>query len=218
MKKILGILTMTLSVTLFGSPVRSIVGGNHISQAVCGGGQTYDAEVAFLQSKGGACIDTGIPLNRIYGMYLEYNACGIASGIYKPIVGRGDGEFNFSTFSNRGFYMRYQGVHRFNVGEAYAETDNVAVIKDGTCDFGFTTGTVSGPFANSNKTLSMFGVKGWRTYEVRIYHLILYDANGDAMAEYIPVRKGTEGYMYEVLSGTMMANGNTGYFQMGEDT
>jgi hypothetical protein len=45
----------------------------------------------------------------------------------------------------------------------------------------------------------------------------VYDAAGNILFDFIPVRKGTVGYMYDRVSGKLFGNAGSGDFVLGPD-
>ena len=201
--------------------IKSAISSKKMSLISLNGNVPYDAQVEYLESTNGQWIDSGVPLNTIYGMDIKFNALGSQPGQYKPFVVRSDSTFCFSTWQDQGFYIRYNGYHNgFFMYKLHLTTDESLSIRNGSYDFGFVSGDLNGrgnPFANSSNTLSIFGVKGWREYNVRIYSLSLYDANNTAIREYVPVRAGENGMLYDNVSNKLFKNGGTGAFLIGPD-
>lgn len=52
---------------------------------------------------------------------------------------------------------------------------------------------------------------------IRIYSIVACDENGNKTADFIPVRKGTVGYLYDRVSGALFGNAGTGDFVLGQD-
>ena len=55
-----------------------------------------------------------------------------------------------------------------------------------------------------------------RTTPIKIYYFKIYD-NGVLVRDFIPVRVGTTGYMYDSVSGRLFGNDGTGDFIVGAD-
>ena len=75
-----------------------------------------------------------------------------------------------------------------------------------------------GTFLDNSLSLFLFGVNGntsintnGRISSCKIYH------SGVLVRDYIPVRKGTVGYMYDRVSGQLFGNQGTGAFIIGPD-
>jgi CO dehydrogenase/acetyl-CoA synthase alpha subunit len=51
----------------------------------------------------------------------------------------------------------------------------------------------------------------------KIFAFKLYNTNGDLLGDYIPVRVGTVGYLYDRVSGKLFGNAGTGDFVLGPD-
>ena len=60
-------------------------------------------------------------------------------------------------------------------------------------------------------------VYGGAIAQVRLFGVQVYDSNNTLVRDYIPVRKGTVGYLYDRVSGKLFGNAGTGDFVLGPD-
>jgi hypothetical protein len=54
----------------------------------------------------------------------------------------------------------------------------------------------------------------WGNFKARIYSFVA-SVNGTILRDFIPVRKGTTGYMYDKVSGQLFGNSGSGNFILG---
>lgn len=200
----------------------------------------YDAEVEYLESTGNsAWIDSGIPntanisatataqcpsSSGTLDMYLFGSGWGAnRSAVYGIVFSdywsangncmlmtRGGTGASFSP--SMGATIVGDGkIHSFT----YTATDASSSISvDGGTAFAITTtrsadGTTYGIFGPRNQ--------GTTSGTARLYALKIYDANNVLIRDYIPVRKGTVGYLYDRVSGKLFGNAGTGDFVLGQD-
>ena len=79
-----------------------------------------------------------------------------------------------------------------------------------------TIGTVGNRTSGSDTCL-IFRRKGGSAYKGTLYSLKMWDSNGVLVRDFIPVRKGTVGYLYDRVSGKLFGNAGTGDFVLGPD-
>jgi hypothetical protein len=60
-------------------------------------------------------------------------------------------------------------------------------------------------------------VDGGKIAQVRLFGVQIYDSNNNLVRDFIPVRKGNVGYMYDRVSGQLFGNQGTGEFVLGAD-
>lgn len=192
----------------------------------------YDAEIAYLETKGRQFIDTGI----FPSLDMEFN-----TKIYTPKV-RDD---YFCSLRKDGNNTRYYLLN-YNDRVGYACTksvwpgaakrpthfltnthiikskitqDKVSIEVDGK----YIEYADAGGLFNQDKTLPLFGAKinsttinarsnvGTRCYYAK------FISNGQLVGDFIPVRVGNVGYMYDKVSGKLFGNLGEGNFILGPD-
>lgn len=190
----------------------------------------YDAEVEYLESTGTQWIDTGYVLrsgdsiscsfeilsNSSIGVLLgsrqSANSMNISSGIgnsFELICDYNNSSYSSyrATTSTRAPVGRYTVVLSPTVRsiEGVLDVSNATVNAD---DF-TTNGNClifygSGSFWTTNKFVG-------KMYSFRMSH------NGSLVRDFIPVRVGSEGAMYDRVSGQLFRNQGTGAFVIGPD-
>lgn len=190
-----------------------------------GGGLPYDAEIEFLQSSGTQYIDTGMKANgettelklRYSGFTNKYFACGSRTGVTNKAFVFSNGG-NSSTIYDK-FFINYGTTYTPNV--VCPNDENIhnviftnVIILDDVEVYRFPVI----PF-ESDRNLFLFATNNAdrvRYGNMRIYSCQLYDA-GELVRDYIPVRVGTTGYLYDKVSGELFGNQGTGDFILGPD-
>jgi hypothetical protein len=193
----------------------------------------YDAEVEYLGTTGGQYINTGI----IGGSAtkVEITAYSTNTSTFMTLFGARN-----TSNGNRPSYSIWQRASvanitrmRFDYNSASADSlaggdwnastvntitkDNVSNYINGTLastniarsfslDIPFYLGTINGS-----------GTPATYYFVGRIYSCKLWDANGVLVRDFIPVRKGTVGYLYDRVSGKLFGNAGTGDFVLGPD-
>ena len=188
---------------------------------VMGGGSSlpYDAEIEYLESTGTQLIDTGIKPNSTTQFLLH------AKFTIPTIYDGHSGLFVSSRF-HMGIYSRQ---FQFGVGSMFMNVKDSDSNKhlfelngSGICKIDNETYTVSSsiPAINSNIFLfarnNGYGNVGNYANGLEIYDCQIY--NDDVcVVDFIPVRVGQSGYMYDRVSGQLFGNSGTGDFVLGAD-
>ena len=173
----------------------------------------YDAEIEYLESTGTQYIDTGIR-----GAGSGYFATGFC-----PL-----------TVSNTSTYWRYFGASNgVNPTDrtiaVYIHSLQAVTYEDGTSI------TTLGALGNvyeipkhayscpegteiGDTNFQIFGYNGATNIGcARFYYFKLWNSSGVLVRDFIPVRVGTTGYLYDRVSGTLFGNAGTGDFVRGND-
>lgn len=186
----------------------------------------YDAQVGYLESTGTQYIDTGITtvlVDRVVGE-VEFLQLGSSN---RYVVGGRRG--SASTATARGFAV-YSSTHNgFQFyPDSWINSAGVSIvlgqsimfdttIKDGLQEFivdGVVryTATASLSDAVGSNTISIFALLsgGMPEYysKVRLKGRLLLYYDGNIVLDFIPVRCGTTGYMYDRVSGQLFGNGD----------
>ena len=193
----------------------------------------YDAEIAYLETTGQQCIDTGI----FPSLDMEFN-----TKIYTPKV-RDD--YFCSLRKDAGNTRYYLLNYNSSVGYACTKSvwygagkkpdyfstnthiikskitqDKASIEVDGT----YVEYADTGGLFSQDKTLPLFGAKlnnsttintrsntGTRCYYAK------FISNGQVVGDFIPVRVGNVGYMYDKVTGKLFGNLGAGNFILGPD-
>ena len=182
----------------------------------------------YLQASGEQYIDTGIALEDIYGFKLSYNG---NNSVTKPIIGRSDATFAYSTYFATHTYLRMNGaqVYANLPSDDLTSLDMIMTVKEGNYELKKNGGTiyVSGsynvetqhiganyPLGQFTDTCCLFGVPSWRYSNAKIYECVFYDINENVIHDYVPVLRIIDNKpgMYDKVTGTFLTNSGTGDF------
>lgn len=187
----------------------------------------YDAEVEYLESTGTQWIDTGIipqfPDSLTYLANVSYS-----NTQTRQIMGR-QGHFYFGVVNGK-----------FQSGQGGTQTTNIVISAnvfhniecniisasipgvDGTFAYNVDgiSGSITHGFLNdpANGSIWLFCANDANTLRgANKISLFTIKRNGVVLRDYIPVRKGNVGYMYDRVSKKLFGNQGTGAFIIGPD-
>ena len=184
----------------------------------------YDAEVEYLQSSGTQYIDTGV--KKTSGTTIDCTFS-LASTSTKAVFGARTGAAN----SDRLALFAFNSNFRFDAGsQRYLYTPNTTSTfrfqYDGTNAVltNLTTGVVDTQAVSIGEAgtvnIVLFGVSTngniSAPLEGRIYSFKLWQS-GVLALDFIPVRKGAVGYLYDRVTRKLFGNAGTGDFVLGPD-
>ena len=180
----------------------------------------YNAEVEYLRSSRTQWIDTGI-LNT-YGISVEVDFQIIntgAIGVQYDILRRSTGIFiKFTSNTGR---IEINNGHINNKSIINNVYERKKIFIDSTSKT-FLVNGIEGTFVDEptefshDYTLCLFSNAGLNGAVVKIYTAKFWD-NGILVRDFIPVRIGSVGYMYDRVSGKLFGNKGTGNFTLGPD-
>ena len=193
----------------------------------------YDAEVEYLESTGTQWIDTGVPLGemdvraRVNFMYWS-----TPGGGTKMILASGVGSnrgFVISTALSNGAQVWNLGIGANNfggsvVGNTWYDVQASIRSTGSTLTVDGTTVVSSSAYSNFNDvSLFIFARNNTGTADLldvsapaRVASLDI-SVSGTLVRDFIPVRVGNVGYMYDRVSGQLFGNAGTGAFLYGND-
>lgn len=184
----------------------------------------YDAEVEFLESTGTQWIDTGVKPSEDLATYITFSYQQIANNV------SAFGSRSNSTVNDR-YWLNYDSKFEIGYGNWGSAVETTSVGAINTIAFneivdGNHTFTVNGrsiTFSgtpNTSVNIIVFGRVVGSTAPVlskmRLYSMSMM-RNGVLVRDYIPVRKGTVGYLYDRVTGKLFGNAGTGDFVLGPD-
>lgn len=197
-----------------------------------GGGETlpYDAEVEYLQSDGNQYIDTNIVLTKNYAITID---CAVISGSSFPTV---LGALSANSCYSIPLALNNSGGPYTQVGGGNSYATLYSTNKFGSTIVSYTCSgdgskqyisdgdkTVNSSFSGSLSTLSMYLFARHRydttvgNYATAKIGKVSITISGVLQRDYIPVRVGTVGYMYDKVSKQLFGNIGTGSFTLGND-
>ena len=206
----------------------------NVANQSSGGGDTpstlpYDAEIEYLQSSGTQYIDTGINGQSVTRFVIQ-GYCYVNGSNNTQLLG--GTEQSTSTFfgarviSNSSNWYCYDGSNSLGnpehnsiidatINSVSSQTGTLTDLTNNT-SYQFTSfNYASWAFSNSN-LLIFGGYSSRRSPNARCYALKIYTSSG-LVRDFIPVRVGQVGYMYDKVSGTLLDNGGSGSFTLGND-
>ena len=189
----------------------------------------YDAEIEYLESTGTQWIDTGV------NGYLDFDydikfliPTPVSQNYYNSFfgawnsIGNKPNQFLNTNFSAQTFYCGNGQDAQLNMG-ACPQNEMVHFRKDGNTiqlNKRVKTLSYSEPY-ELDRTLFLFGTNRGTIINralsgTRIYSFEL-SLGSEMILDFIPVRVGNIGYMYDRVSGEFFGNAGTGAFIIGPD-
>lgn len=190
----------------------------------------YDAEVEYLSSNGSQWIDTGFaptfPSNLEYKARMRFPSTtwrylhGLQGGMYFGVVPGGNLQVGQSGTDNTGVAVSTSSAHDFDI-VFHLTQPSQSVASSIDYDMDGSSGTVSTYIYNykpadapvwifaANDANSLRGPSEIYSFQILV--------NGTLVRDFIPVRVGTTGYLYDRASGTLFGNAGTGNFTLGPD-
>lgn len=179
----------------------------------------YDAEIEYLQSSGTQYIRTAFKddsNNYFYSCEVAPMQNTIMNFFGVRLSGTTDDSKNLLLFQAFASSNQYRFL---TIGYNYELPDTLGISQVGVKRT-FSYLPLSQARTPSNLYIPLFGadiVGSMYLYSSRIYWWRVNDAKGNILAEYIPVRVGSAGYMYDKVSGQLFGNAGTGAFILGPD-
>ena len=192
----------------------------------------YDAEVEYLQSTGTQYIDTGVfaSLNTSVDIKAQFTELFNDNALIAMDNGYGTKEsFVLEYYSKFGICLSIGGASPYwrtttvmtvvtntwydiSAGRASATVNGVSFVRD------YNSGTPVSFSSLHHLYMFAFGRKGAPIIfgKARIAYSKIYD-KGVLLRDFIPVRVGDVGYMYDRVSGQLFSNAGTGAFRLGPD-
>lgn len=173
----------------------------------------YDAEIEYLRATGTQYIDTGIYGNADTKMEASFN-CSQSSNL----MGSRTDSVTCITFyvATLAAYQRFG--NKYATRNISLNADHILSINKTSCSLdGSTVGVnYSGTFTTPT-TIFVMGIGGQSSGFIgEIYSAKIWN-NDELVRDFIPVRVGTTGYMYDKVSKQLFGNAGTGSFILGND-
>jgi hypothetical protein len=182
----------------------------------------YDAEVEYLESTGTQYINTGYKPKANSGVQVSFRVA---------YIGSNDGVFGARTSgANDRFWivpssvgLNYGFGSAFSLAAISASTIYTASLnfkEDGKAICGANSTNVSGfngcPYSLYLFAANVSGTASFMEYGKRVYGCKITEGS-EVVHDFIPVRVGTVGYLYDRVSGQLFGNAGTGAFGYGAD-
>ena len=193
---------------------QSIIGTGNINIEGGGGGAYYDAEVAYLESTGTQWIDTGYTFSGTSKR--EFKVVFLSSGNYGFCYGANSNgnEVLLGTIAS---YLNGANFASIALNTLYEITIDCTTGAASCVINGLTKATSQGSPNNGAEHLFNYSGISNSNIKWRLYHYKIYD-NNVLVRDFIPVRVGQVGYLYDKVSGQLFGNEGTGDFVLGQDT
>ena len=190
----------------------------------------YDAQVEYLESSGTQYIDTGIVgssnLSIKLTCYYPKTSSSIASQgfIFGSRVANNSKQYGLICSYTKTFRYGNNNSNDWSNPTARilvfdnSDSHNALKVYD-TDDNLVTTLTATASTFNNNLNIYLFAINNNGSalnYSHKIYALQLYE-NSTLVRNFIPVRVGQVGYMYDRVSGELFGNSGSGSFTLGPD-
>lgn len=185
----------------------------------------YDYEVEYLESTGTQWINTDVYAHDTIGIELKVIPSTSLQdipvfGSNSSMYGAGGGSYHVTPYNRRWYYgnnvaersggvyspvpdveylIRYNLDNSFSVNGSIISTSLGIASRDYEINISRRKGNSSGKYGR------------WKYVYIKIYD------SGTIVRDFIPVRKGTTGYLYDKVSGQLFGNDGTGSFVLGPD-
>ena len=188
----------------------------------------YDAEIEYLESTGTQWIDTGIKASSNIGIYGTVN---VTKNVIGCIFGARDGSTNINQLIFIAKGSVGESSYRFGTSEAMKQSGSFNFLNKVVTisnlqqhnEFKIDTYIYTAGIKTFTCRYNIFiycMTEGWRQINIldglRIYNFKIYNLD-TLVRDFIPVRKGNIGYLYDRVSGRLFGNQGTGNFILGPD-
>lgn len=184
------------------------------------GGLPYDAEIEYLEGTGTQYIDCGFKAKTTTKVEVKFNLGVTATqAIYGSVVNTKYGMF-FGTGANSSVFCNFTDNAVSPTTTLSSNTDYTIIQKGTSLKINGTSYTVTNTQATTNNII-IFARNYMGTIQRmitgKIYYFKLFDDNDNIVMDFIPVRKGQVGYLYDRVSKQLFGNSGTGDFVLGND-
>lgn len=187
----------------------------------------YDAEIEYLEGDAGTLINTEVPGHRNLEIDISYSVSGWSryAGIYGNYVNEQTQCVRaiLNSSDNGGGYIYVGQLASYGLGASVGRknmNNRIVASSTGITVNGSSVGLPTGYTGNENSTnIAIFAQHinanptaiGLRVKSFKM------TKDGVVLRDFIPVRIGLVGYMYDKVSGRLFANAGTGEFILGPD-
>lgn len=192
-----------------------------------GKSKPYDAEVEWLSSDGSAYIDTEIVPKDSPRVVINLTSLDVSTdvdvfGFSSNTIPSFIGNFSVNNITQKQNFVYFRYYSTLGIGQSlvssveyndWAEWDLGYIIK---CNNETLNTLERQSFASNSQTLYLFKGRSIANIRVRVGKVKIYDGD-ELKRDFIPVRVGTVGYMYDKVSKQMFGNAGTGAFILGND-
>lgn len=187
----------------------------------------YDAEIEYLESTGTQYIDTGIVPTNQTGFYVSVFTAPTGT-LNNRLIGCYDGTTRFlfacsPKSSNNTFFGWNEALGPYGNLVNVAVTASLNFLNDRKAVLnGETKSSELGTLGALTSTIFLFGHNSngsaftSQLFSGRVYTAKISEGS-NLIRDFIPVRLGTTGYLYDKVSGQLFGNSGTGEFVLGPD-
>jgi len=192
----------------------------------------YDAEVEYIESTGTQYIDTGVEADYQMGFEMQITPFGSSGTRMGAMSASQDASLGWIRYyivqnaTNISIALRANsGVVSANPAQAPGSADIITASYTPStreASIGGKTTTAAAQYSDPWTTGNNFHLFVQKQSAIQYYASTkLYYAkfwkNGVLVRDFIPVRKGTTGYLYDKISKQLFGNAGTGAFVLGQD-
>lgn len=176
----------------------------------------YDAEIEYLEGTGTQYIDTLLKGNLNTVFYIKFKGTMVVGtdGLFGSRGGTSD---NLSVFFGNKKTQRFGSQSTtsfsFSVGTEYEVTISKSGLTVGESSVSWNQ---TASFQTRTNMYLFFAGGSFNKFSGKIYAAKIWSGE-DLVADFIPVRVGQVGYMYDKVSKQMFGNAGTGDFILGND-
>lgn len=196
---------------------RRVMGGNPLP---------YDAVVEYLESTGTQYIDTGVVGNGAYKytLYVDdyFNLQHGGQWLFGSRIGYNNAQIGlFVNGNDYKVYFPYANTTKvFDLCTTYQNSCEVT-IGSGILRIGDKSHTYSVSSFSNNRNIALFALNNngniLAMRNIRIGYFRIENEMGVLLRDFIPVRVGQVGYMFDRVSKQLFGNAGTGAFVVGPD-
>lgn len=180
-------------------------------------------EIEYLESTGTQYIETNVIPNANTGIYINVTCTNNSDTFIVGCRNEG-GNTRWCIGHSSKFYYGYSTYATVNVSQSpaecwlnYLDSKKFRVKNNYGSDVTVNLPTLSFTPAYNIRLFGSAGVvASYSKWKGKIYHISITQGS-DLIMDFIPVRVGQVGYMYDKVSGNLFGNSGTGSFTLGPD-
>lgn len=184
-------------------------------------GVPYDAEIEYLESTGAQWIDTGYAPDTSTKIVIDFKLTGVFNNkfLFGSEVSWGNNAFALVFRATNSHSVEFGGDHRI-VNSSVSGVRITATASSSGASIGTSSISYTGAITGNSYPIYLYGNNREGSLNTTIA-AILYSVrlwNGSTLVrDFIPVRVGQTGYMYDRVTRRLFGNAGTGSFVLGPD-
>lgn len=185
-------------------------------------GVPYDAEIEYLGSSETQYIDTGITPSTSSKIVIDFRIKGVFQGkfLFGSEVAWGNNALAMVFRTNGSHTVAFGGNHSITDTKVTTGARTLATVSSTGCSLGNVSIAYTGSISGNTYPIYLFGDNRAGSLNARIsadiYSCKIYSGTV-LVRDFIPVRVGQTGYMYDRVSKRLFGNNGTGSFVLGPD-